>query len=337
MRPPSILAAAALAVLVSLLVGCGGGSADNAAVTIPPNDLERVGVVLDGHVGPANVALRIAERRGLFEEAGFEAEVADPVIPANTILYVADGINDFGISQEPQVVIGKAKGAPIVAVASLVPRPTAALIWLRDSELRRVVDLRGKTIAVTGIPYQKELLRAALARAGLTFDDVKLRLVHYSLMNALRTHKADAIFGASSNIEGAMLKAQGLDPVVRPVQGLGIPSYEELVVITREDRLRENPESVRDFLATLDRGFEVAEGSPEATVRWILKDTERNHTAGAKATRASLEATLPLLSHDYRMNLRRARKLIDWMYARGMIDEKPAADELFTNEYLPQP
>lgn len=290
---------------------------------------------MDGHLGPANAALRIAEKRGFFEDVGLEVLASDPVVPGRPVQYVTTYTDDFGIAQEPQVVIGKAKGASVVAVGSLLPQPTAALIWLRKSKVRSIADLRGKTIAVAGIPYQKALLEEMLRQGGLTLKDVKLRWVRYTLLRALRSGRADAIIG-SWNIEGAALKAQGLDPVIRRVGDLSIPPYEELVVITRPDWLRQHPQSVRRFMSALARGVEAAERNPMATAKLIDEDGERNRLAGPRAIEAELEATLPLLSEDQRMDLGKARRLIDWMYGRGMIETKPPVDKLFTNSYLAQ-
>jgi putative hydroxymethylpyrimidine transport system substrate-binding protein len=293
-------------------------------------------VVLDGHLGPANAALRIAEERGFFEDVGLEVLASDPVVPGRPVEYVTTYTDDLGISQEPQVVLGKSKGASVVAIGSLLPQPTAALIWLRKSKLRSIADLRGKTIAVAGIPYQKALLEQVLRQGGLTLEDVKIRWVRYTLLRALRSGRADAIIG-SWNIEGAALKAQGLEPVIRRVRDLGIPPYEELVVITRPDWLHEHPQTARRFMSALARGVEAAERNPQATAKLIGRDGERNRLVGPKGIEAGLEATLPLLSEDQHMDLGKARRLIDWMHARGMIETKPPVDQLFTNDYLARP
>jgi ABC-type nitrate/sulfonate/bicarbonate transport system substrate-binding protein len=139
------------------------------------------------------------------------------------VTYVSTSTDDIGLTQEPQLAIAKEHGAPLVAVGSLISEPTAAMIWLRRSGIRGIADLRNKTIAVPGIPYQEEMLESVLARAGLKVEDVHVERAPYELVPTLLGEKADAIFGGSWNIEGVALRERGAKPVIRRVQELGIP------------------------------------------------------------------------------------------------------------------
>ena len=73
-------------------------------------------------------------------------------------------------------------------------------------------------------------------------------------MPPLIAGRADAMFGGFLNVEGVDLAERGLDPRVVPVDELGVPTYDELVLVADADRLREDPEPIRDFLAALERG-----------------------------------------------------------------------------------
>jgi putative hydroxymethylpyrimidine transport system substrate-binding protein len=323
------------ALIAMLLAGCGGGN--DAAETVRTKPLETVLVTLDGNINAANIGLRIAQKRGYFEDEGFEVSATDPSQPGQAVPFVAGADDEFGIVQEPQVVMAGAKDAPIVAVGSVISQPTNSLIWLKRSKIRSIADLKGKSIALPGIPYQKQFLKVILAQAGLTLKDVKLRSIQYHLLHALLSGHVDAIFGASWSVEGEALKVQGAEPVIRRVQEFGIPDYEELVVIASSRRVREEPETVRGFMSALSRGIAVAERNPKATAKLILEDSEHNPLIGPKAIAASVEATLPLLSHDQAIDFGKVRGLIAWMHEQGMIENKPSVKGLFTNEFLAQP
>ena len=103
------------------------------------------------------------------------------------------------------------------------------MIWLAKSGIKGVADLRGKTIATAGIPYQDAYLKTILARAKVPAGDVKTVNVGFGLLPALLGGKADAMLGGFSNIEGVDLRVRGSDPVVTPVDKLGVPTYDELV------------------------------------------------------------------------------------------------------------
>ncbi len=330
---------AALTVAAVLLTGCGGGDGKTAAVEsapaspkgspAPPRYLR---VTLDGPAGAESAAILAAVQRGYFSEIGLESGAFSPALPNRPVAYVAHGVDDIGVTQEPQVVIAREKGIPIVAVGSLIAQPTAAMIWLKESKIHGIADLKGKTIAVPGITYQERFLRAILGRAGLTPKDVKIKRVGYDLVPALASGRADAIFGGSSNLEGTELEMRGMSPLITPVQDLGIPAYDELVVIARKDLVAEDPRSIRRFMSAVIRGAATAVNNPRAAVDAI---EETDLSINRKVTEAQLKATAPLLSEDGYMDPGQASGLVDWMYEQGLIKRKPPVSTLLTNRYLP--
>jgi putative hydroxymethylpyrimidine transport system substrate-binding protein len=276
-----------------------------------------------------------AIQQGYFEEAGIYVFAGIPLEPNRPVGYVSQGIGSIGVTQEPQLAIGKAKGAPVVAVGSLIDRPTAAMIWLQGSKIHGIADLKGKTIAIPGVPFQKAFLKKVLAQAGLTLDDVKVENARYELVPALVSGRADAIFGGSANIEGVELESQGEKPVVTPVQDLEIPDYEEDVVIARKDLVAKDPQLIRDFMAAVARGTATALEDPKSAFFAIKYSVEAELPADRPTTEAEIEATLPLLSKSGEMSPGRASHLVKWMQQEGMIQKQPPPSALLTNDYLP--
>jgi putative hydroxymethylpyrimidine transport system substrate-binding protein len=208
------------------------------------------------------------------------------------------------------------------------------MIWLKESGIEGVADLRNKTIAVPGIPYQEEMLESILERAGLKPDEVEVKQVGYKLMPALLHGRADAIFGGSWNIEGAALRERGADPVIKRVQELGVPAYDELVVITRADRAAREPQVIRRFMSALTRGVAAVKRNPEMAQK-LVEAGPHEFATSKEEMAAQMRATLPLLSSSGDFDPRQAGRLVAWMQGQGMIDRKPSVSELFTNRYLP--
>lgn len=330
-----------LAAAAALLSGCGGGgegagaTATNPSSNPPPPITKEVHVILDGQQGPETLGILMAIHKGYFEDAGIYVFAGVPLEPNRPVSYVAKGIGSIGVAQEPQVVIGKEKGAPVIAVGSLVPQPTAAMIWLQGSKIHGIADLRGKTIAVPGAPFQKAFLKAVLERAGLTLDDVTVDKAGYNLVPALISGRADAIFGGSANIEAVELESRGEKPAITPVQDLGIPDYEEDVVIAQTDLVAKDPELIRNFMSAVARGTAAAVEDPQEAVNAIKYAVEAEPPADDRTIEAQIEATLPLLSRSGQMSPDRATQLVDWMHEEGLIERKPPVSSLLTNKYLP--
>jgi putative hydroxymethylpyrimidine transport system substrate-binding protein len=312
----------------ALIAGCGGSGESVAGTADRPSPPKEWRVTLDSLDGPENVSVLMAEHRGFFEDVGLNVLAGSPIAPNRPASYVAKGTDDFGVLQMPQLVIAREKGMPLVAIGSVISHPTAAMIWLAKSKIDGIADLKGKTIAIPGAPFQRRLLEAALRRAGLTPAEVEIKEVGYNLVGALLSGTADAIFGGSRAVEGVKLEARGAAPVVTRARDLGFPDYEELVVVTREDLLAKNPGPARSFMAAVLRGTSAAVKEHAGAVDAVIEGIEANPPPDRGVIEAQMNAIRPLLSRTGEMNPERAQALIDWMYREGQIARPIPAAEL---------
>jgi putative hydroxymethylpyrimidine transport system substrate-binding protein len=294
---------------------------------------------LAGRRGPESVGILMAEKQGYFTDAGLTVSILSPETPNRPVKYLLEGMDDMGVVPQPQVALAIENGKPIVAVGSVVPDPTETMIWLKGSGIDRLSDLKGKTIAIPGLPFQRAFLESVLARAGLTPDDIKVRGVRYDLVEELARGRVDAIFGGSRQVEGRALKLHGLDPDVVPARALGLPPYEEMTFIVRTDCAAAHPQVIRHFLGAVRRGVAAASAEPERAARIISGSFEGNPELSPAGMEAAVRATLPDLSRNGRMSLARAQRLAGWMHKEGLLangsapGQPPAADWV-TNEYV---
>ena len=318
-----------LAAVAVLLVGCGGGGSGTDTAEQQNWTFEELRLNLDWDPGPENVGPALAEKLGYFDDVKLGVWMNAPIFPERTTKYVDTELVDAAIALEPQVVLAREGGRPLVIVGSVLPEATMAMIWPAESGIGRIADLKGKTIAYPGVDFQKDFLRYVLEDAGLTLADVKLEDVGYDLVDALASGRADAIFGGSGNEEGVLLEARGLDPVVTKATDLGIPDYDELVLIARRDRYAKDPELFERILDGSIRGNEAAGEDPEAAAEAIVEQSFGE--AELKPNQAGVEATAPLLSETGEVDKAKLEGLIDWMYAQGMIDRKVPLSQLLAS------
>lgn len=332
----SLLATIALAVaLLALALGltaCGEKSEDVAGETQP------LSLTLDFYPNPDHAGIYMAQKLGYFKEAGLDVSIHTPADPAAPIKLLAAGRTDLAISYEPEVLLAADKGLEVLAVGALVNRPLTSMIWLKKSGIKGVAGLRGKTVATAGIPYQDAYLKTILTRAHLQPSDVKAVNVGFGLLPALVGGSAQAMLGGFLNVEGVDLRLRGKDPVVTPVDRLGVPTYDELVLAARRRKLEEDPREIQLFLAALARGTAAAAANPKAATATLLA---ANPELDPKLTRAEVAATLPLLNpprhgkpYGY-MNPRQWRTFTGWMRDNGLISGLPPASDVLSNDYLP--
>jgi putative hydroxymethylpyrimidine transport system substrate-binding protein len=331
-RIPAIAAAVALLALALGLAACGKKSEDTSGETQP------VSLTLDFYPNPDHAGIYMAQKLGYFEEAGLDVSIDAPAEPAAPIKQVAAGRSDLAISYEPEVALAREQGLDVVAIAALVNRPLTSMIWLKKSGINGVGGLKGKTVATAGIPYQEAFLNTILARAKLSPTDVKEVNVGFGLLPALVGGSAQAMLGGYSNVEGVDLRERGKEPVITPVDQLGVPTYDELVLVANRKALEEDPQKFRLFIAALERGTDAAVEKPSEATEAIL---EANHGLDPKLTAAEVSATLPLLAARTQgqpfgyMNPDEWSTFAGWMRANELIEALPAPGELLSNAYLP--
>jgi putative hydroxymethylpyrimidine transport system substrate-binding protein len=330
-RIPAIVVAVALLALALGLAACGEKS-ENAGTEAQPLSL-----TLDFYPNPDHAGIYMAQKLGYFDEAGLDVSIEAPSDPSAPIKQVAAGRSDLAISYEPEVAIAHDQGLGVVAIGALVNRPLTSLIWLKKSGIKGVGGLKSKTVATAGIPYQQAFLKTILSRVHLSPSDVKEVNVGFGLLPALVSGSAQAMLGGYSNVEGVDLSQRGKDPVVTPVDKLGVPTYDELVLVANQKKLEEEPEKFRLFVAALERGTNAAVKQPRAATKAVL---EANHGLEPKLTEAEIKATLPLLAarasgqpYGY-MNPAEWSTFAGWMRDNGLIESLPTAGELLSNAYL---
>ncbi len=298
---------------------------------------EQLDLALDFYVNPDHAGIYTAQENGYFKRAGLRVTPRVPSDPSAPIREVAAGRADLAISYEPEVLLAREQGLDVVAIAALVDEPLTSLISLPEGGIAKPADLRGKTVATAGIPYQADYLETILAGAGLSASDVSQVDVGLNLLPVLLGGQADAILGGFRNIEGVDLAERGANPSVVPVNQLGVPNYDELVLVAQGERVEEDPEALRLFIGALAKGTKDAVADPAAATRAVLAASEG---LDPDLTRAEVEATLPLLAatpqESYgQLDADEWDLFASWMAENGLISQAPESGDVVTNDLLP--
>jgi putative hydroxymethylpyrimidine transport system substrate-binding protein len=126
---------------------------------------------------------------------------------------------------------------------------------------------------------------------------------------------------------------------VVPVDQLGVPSYDELLLVAQRSQVDDDPDAIRLFLTALANGTRDAVANPAAATESILN---AGKGLDPRLTRAEMDATLPLLAATPgqsfgQMDGARWELFAGWMADHGLISDVPKANEVLTNELLPPP
>jgi putative hydroxymethylpyrimidine transport system substrate-binding protein len=331
--PLFALLAAALALIVAA-AGCGEKS-ESLPSAIKQH---RFDLTLDWFPNPDHVAIYTALADGYFQDVGLDVKPHVPSDPAAPIKQVAAGRTDLAVSYEPEVFLAREQGLPVVAVAALVQRPLTSLIATGNKGIRAPRDLEGKRVGTAGIPYQSAYLRTILERAQVKPSSVKETNVGASLLPAMLSGKVDATLAAFWNVEGVELRQRGEHPTIIPVEKLGVPNYDELVLVANENEAKKKRDDLRLFIGALAKGARQARKDPRGAAQALL---DANPDLKPKLTRASVRVTLPVLFPKTSgapwgyMDPAKWRTYGAWMFAHKVLKSRPIASEALTDALLP--
>jgi putative hydroxymethylpyrimidine transport system substrate-binding protein len=300
-------------------------------------------VALDWYPNPDHAGFLTARDEGYFEDAGLDVSLDSPTDPSLPIKLVAAGKADLALSYEPEVLLAREQGLDVISVASVINQPLTSMIWLKKSKIKRVADLKGKTVSTAGIPYQDAYLKTILERAGLSENDVKKVGVGQGLLPSIISGRAQATLGPFWNIEGVQLKMEGQKPVINPVDRLGVPTYSEMVLVAKGSRIEDDPTPIRLFLAALARGTRQAVNHPNQATQTVLA---ANDALKPKVTASQMKVTLPLLDQNGNaqqpfkkpwgeQNATTWQAFTNWMVQQGVLGQTANANDAIDNELLP--
>jgi putative hydroxymethylpyrimidine transport system substrate-binding protein len=312
--------------------GCGEKSEDATG-----GETEQFDLALDFFVNADHAGIYTSLERGYFADAGLDVRPRVPADPSAPIKQVAAGRVDLAISYEPEVMLARDQGLDVVAVAAVIQEPLTSLISLPVAKIKEPSDLAGKTVVTAGIPYQTAYLETILRDNGVDPGDVEQVDVGLNLLQPVLSGRADAMFGGFRNVEGVQLERAGKNPSVVPVNELGIPNYDELVLVARGSRVLDDPEPIRLFIAALERGTIDAREDPRSATDALIAASKELEP---RLTLAEVRRTLPLFfpqkgrPFGY-MNPGEWVGFAGFLADQGQVEQRLGADELLTNELLP--
>jgi putative hydroxymethylpyrimidine transport system substrate-binding protein len=283
--------AAALAALMltlgALLAGCGEKS---ESVTGAAGTSQSFTLMLDWFPNADHVGIYQALADQDFAKAGLDVHVQTPSDPATPLKLLAAGKIDAAISYEPEVLLARDQDLPLVSVAAIVQKPLTSIVSIGSKHIKTPADLKGKRIGDAGIAYQHAYLTTILAHAGVPQSSVKEINVGENLVPAMLSGRVDATLGAYWNVEAIQLQQLHKHPNVIHMEQVGVPNYDELVVVVRKNTIVNHPDEVRRFVQAMARGYEAVRRNPPAGVNNLV---HASSGLNPKLALASVKATLP--------------------------------------------
>jgi NitT/TauT family transport system substrate-binding protein len=218
-----------------------------------------------------------------------------------------------------------AKGEPLVVIGTVFQSSPLAIMSKSDKPIKTAKDLKGKTIAIPD--NAKEQFQKILSKAGLNDSDVKF-VPAGSDPNQLVTDQVDGYVGYSTS-QGAPLELKGLHINYLNLSDLGIPSYANVIITTRDNIKNHRAELVKFLRATV-KGFTYLQDNPKEVSEYLVNTVNPAGGLDLKTEQKVAELQQPLMKSDkgyLYVDKGRMQEIIDSLVEVGTLTKKLNAND----------
>ena len=198
---------------------------------------------------------------------------------------VEDGRAQFGIANADALILARAEGKPLRAIATIYRRSPSVYIALAESGIQKPQDFVGKRIWV--VPVSAPIFHTMMARVGIApsqYTEVNVA----ANMTPLYSGEVDVSVGFVTN-EVLTAQAAGYKLNLIYPDDYGVHFYAD-TLFTTDDLIAKNPDLVRRFLRATLKGWTYAVENPAVIGLLVLK-----YNAAAEAALETVKMTASIL------------------------------------------
>lgn len=321
-----------LLVFAAFFTGCGDSSQKTSGdAGSESTSATSVRLALNWYAEAEHGGYVAAKELGLYEKAGLNVDIRQggPGAPNLVIQELAAGRINFAISNADLVVLGRAKGVPLVAVAAPLQRSPRCIMVHESSGIEDLKQLQNVELAISDSRPFALWMKRKLPLTNVTMVPFSGQVGEFIL-------KKDFAQQAYSFSEPFVAQEAGGDPKVLMLSDIGFNPYAS-VLVTTEDTIANQPDVVRGMVTASVSGWEAYLLNPTATNQRIHDD---NDEMSLEALAFGAETMQPLCTSTDGQSLcgmtaERWQTLIDQIVEVGEIEANSVhAADCFDTSFL---
>ncbi len=298
---------------------------------------EKITFVLDWTPNTNHTGLYVAEEKGYFDEAGLEVDIVQPPEDGAEAL-VGSGKAQFCITFQDSMIpaITGKNAMPIEAVAAVLQHNTSGIISRKGEGMDRPKGLEGKKYATWDLPIEKATLKQVVEDDKGDFG--KVELIPSTVtdeVSALKSKSVDAIWifygwagiaAEQAKLDTDYFAFKDINPVF---------DYYTPVIAGNSDWMKENPDTAKNFLSAVKKGYEFAVEKPDEAADILCK-------AAPELDKKLVKASQKFMSKEYKAEVEqwgyidptRWNAFYNWINENKLCEDKLSENLGFTNDYL---
>lgn len=314
-----------------LLCMSGCGNTDSATT-----ENKEVTLVLDYVPNTNHTGIYVAQNLGYFEEEGLTVNIIEPGDNNTSAALVAAGKGEFGVSYQEDVTyaLTAQDPMPIKAIAAVIQHNTSGFVSLKDSGITSPKDFEGKVYAGWQSLSEEAVIKAVMKKADADFSKLTMAGADGSGLSQLNSG-VDILWEYKG---WAITKAEmdGMEFNYMPLNTLDERlDYYTPVIITSDDMIENDPQTVQKFMNAVKKGYEYAIEHPEESAEILHEYIPEYDLEFLKESQAYLSAEYAKDADSWGIMKDSVWDgYTDFMYENGLIDQKISADEQYTNQFV---
>lgn len=339
MKKYSRLLALVLALVLTFsLVSCAKSSNDENK---PADEAKEIIVSLDWTPNTNHTGLYVALANGYYADAGLNVKIVQPP-EGDAIAACSSGQVQFAVGYQDLLLPAFTSETPmeVTAVAALLQHNTSCIVSKKGAGMDTPKGLEGKQYLTWQSPIELAMMKSVVEADGGDFSKVEqipdVPTDEAQDVNANPNHAIWIYYGWGginaevNNIEVDTFFFKDLNPVF---------DYYSPVLVANNQLIKDDPETVKAFLAATQKGYEYAVSNPDEAAQILIDSDDTGALDGCeKLVKASQKwmadqyvADAPKWGY---IDPARWNAFYNWVADEKIIDEKLPENTGFTNDYL---
>ncbi len=308
-------------VMIIVLAGCDGSRMDS--------NLKKVTLVLDYTPNTNHSGIYLAKELGYYKNAGLDVEIIQPS-ETSTESLVASGKAEFGVSYGENVAQFNDENNQIKSILGIVAHNTSGFLSREEKGITRPKDMENKTYCGWGSDIEKAIIQSVVKADGGNPDLVKINSTAAVDIKA-ENSPCDVVW-AYEGWDKIDMEQNNIAINYIPLTDYHLDWYTP-VIISSNDYIKENPDTVRAFLDATERGYEKAISSPTLASEKLLKNAP-------ELDRKLVEESQRFLSTQYEAEFHFGyqspeiwENFMNWLKDENIISNDLKPEDMYTNEF----
>ena len=339
MKKYSRLLALVLALVLTFsLVSCAKSSNDENK---PADEAKEIIVSLDWTPNTNHTGLYVALANGYYADAGLNVKIVQPP-EGDAIAACSSGQVQFAVGYQDLLLPAFTSETPmeVTAVAALLQHNTSCIVSKKGAGMDTPKGLEGKQYLTWQSPIELAMMKNVVEADGGDFSKVEqipdVPTDEAQDVNANPNHAIWIYYGWGginaevNNIEVDTFFFKDLNPVF---------DYYSPVLVANNQFIKDDPETVKAFLAATQKGYEYAVSNPDEAAQILIDSDDTGALDGCEEL---VKASQKWMADQYvadapkwgYIDPARWNAFYNWVADEKIIDEKLPENTGFTNDYL---